>query len=350
MEELYLVGEPIFNPTPREEFCAPVGQVDLCQEVLRETQDEDEIIDRLREEFLAIVFSLNQMGIDFRIVYAHKDEIDMGVIRACIQGFGCRLAGFSEDYFPPYIVYPCDFATVLPGLILVNSKACELRVSQKGDYKILSSPFGEGGRVLTSQKTMLVSERLIEEETHSRPVGPQDLEEIIQEGINVGTFPFPLAQTFSASKRSNEVFINDHIDRVGCLIQGKDEGLHLVVDPLIVTAVWNGKNRGSLWTPRTPEETRKKITDSCKPFGINVHYPKTLKVPYSLNLVQFRDGRILMTDGDDEVEGVITEVVGEAKIFKTPIPIRFFPVWSYAGIRCLVSEAPVPLFKHIDSQ
>jgi len=349
MEEFYLVGEPIFNPTPRKEFCAPVSQVDLCLEVLRETQDENEIIDRLREEFLAIILSLKQMGIDFRIVYAHEDKVDMKAIGICIQALGCRLAGFSEDYFPPYIIYPRDFATVLPGLILVNSKAGELKVSQKGGYKILSSPFGEGGRVLTSQKTMLVSERLVEEESHSRPVGSQDLKEIIQEGINVGTFPFPLAQMFSASKRTNRASINDHIDRVACLIQGRDKGLHLVVDPLIETAVWRGKNRDSLWTLRTPGETREKITGSCKPFGINVHYPKALKVPYSLNLIQFRDGRILMTGGDDEVEGLITEIVGEDKIFKTPIPIRFFPVWSYAGIRCLVSEAPVPLFKHINS-
>ncbi len=349
MEEFFLVGEPIFNSSPKREFCAPISQIDLCLEVLRETQDETEIINRLREEFLAIVFSLKQMGIDFRIVYAHKNRIDMKAIGICVQQLGCRLAGFPEDYFSPYIAYPRDFTTVLPGLILVNPKAAKLRVSQKDGCKILSSPFGEGGRVLTSQGVMLVSERLVEEENHSRPVRPQDFEKITQEGINIGTFPFPLAQIFSASRRSDRVFINDHIDRVGCLVHGESGGLHLVVDPLIETAVWKGKGRTPPWIRRTPEETREKITDSCESLGINVHYPKTLKVPYSLNLIQFRDDRVLMTGGDDEVEKLITEIIGKDKIFKTPIPIRFYPVWAYAGIRCLVSEAPVPLFKNISS-
>lgn len=344
MEQLYLVGEPILKPLlSNRRHYAPVSQVDLCQKVLRETQEPNMVLRKLQEEYLAIIWSLKEIGINFRIIYSHEDRVDKQVLEACIQGLGCRLAGFDRSYFPPAVAYPRDFVTVLPDLILVNSQIARVKVGEKDDYRILSSPYGEGGRVLAWEKTMLVCERLILEDKHSS--GPKGLREIRQAGIKIALFPPFLSTAFSISGVEKRAFFNDHLDRVACLIQGKDRGLHLVVDPQIYTADWKGRKQAPCWIQRFPENTIKRIKQVCEPLEIEVHCPKKLEISYSLNLIQFPDGRVLMTSGDDSVAEVVSEIVGEDKITQTQIPIRFFPVWACAGIRCLVNEAPMPLLK-----
>lgn len=344
MEQLYLVGEPIFKPLlSNRKHYAPVSQVDLCQQVLRETQEPNMVLKKLQEEYLAIIWSLKEIGINFRIIYSHEDRIDKQVLEACIHGLGCRLAGFDRSYFPPAVAYPRDFVTVLPNLILVNSQIARVRVGEKDNYHILSSPYGEGGRVLAWEKTMFVCERLVLEDKHSS--GPKGLREIRQAGIKIALFPPFLSLAFSISGVEKRAFFNDHLDRVACLIQGKDRGPHLVVDPQIHTADWKGRKQAPCWIQRFPENTIKRIKQVCEPLEIEVHCPKKLEIPYSLNLIQFPDGQVLMTSGDDSVAEVVSEIVGEDKIVQTPIPIRFFPVWACAGIRCLINEAPMPLLK-----
>lgn len=345
MKGWYMIGEPLFEPRPREEYLTIVNQVNICQKILRETQDQSTVLENLRQEYLAIVCALSEMGINFRIIYSHEDKVDKGLIALCIKYLGCKLAGIDGRCFPPSVIFPRDFATTLPRAILVNSDLFEVRVQKKrGSYNILFSPYGEGGRVLTCGRTMLVGEQLITKKGEvAKPVG---LRKIAKMNIQIGLFPLPLSVKFSATEIKNKISYNDHLDRMACLIRGKDENLHLVVAPKVYTADLEGDGKCS-WIPRSPEDTAKKIKSTCGPLGIKVHFPEKIEVPYSLNLIQFPDGRILMTSGDKSVEKVIREIVGEDKIFKTPIPIRFFPVWAYGGIRCLVNKAPEPLFKNL---
>jgi len=343
MEQLYLVGEPIFKPPFGKKHYAPVSQVDICQQVLRETQEPNIVLKRLQEEYLAIIWSLKKIGINFRIIYSHEDKIDKQVLGVCVEHVGCRLVGFHRDYFPPTVAYPRDFVTVLPELILVNSQIAGVKVREKDNCRILSSPYGEGGRALTREKTMLACERLVLEDKHSSE--PKGLQEIRQAGIKIALLPLPLSIAFSISGVEKRAFFNDHLDRIGCLIRGKDRGLHFVVDPQIYTADWKGYRQATSWVRRSPGDTIKRIKQDCEPLEIEVHCPKKLKVPYSLNLIQFLDSQVLMTSGDDSIVEVVSEIVGEDKIAQTPIPIRFFPVWAYAGIRCLVNKAPMPLLK-----
>jgi hypothetical protein len=350
MKEMYLMGEPwLFGEQGREEYYAPAGQGHLCQQVLVETQDLDVVKQKLREEYLAIVWSLVQMGVNFRIIYSHPEKIDQKILAACIKSLGCRLAGFTPDYFPPGVVFPRDFATVLPGLILINSQMARATVNQKDGWRILSSPYGEGGRMLFWNKTTLVCERIILKDRGQGSERPgKKLEKIKQNGITVGLFPLPVAQALSRTGSTDDrFFFNDHLDRVACLIRGLDGSVHLVVDPEIITACWRGRKFTPCWIPRSPKDSIEKIKRVCERSGIEVHCPEKLEVPYSLNLVQFPDGRVLMTGGDASVAEIISQIVGPENIFKTPAPIRFFPVWVYGGIRCLVSEAPMPLFKSI---
>lgn len=347
MKWWYLVGEPWFGPgllESRKKFSAPVGQVAACQEVLRETQDSSTVIDKLREEYLAIVQSLKEMGVDFRIIYAHPDEVDEALLGTCIDHLGCRLVRFAQDYFPTSLAYPRDFATVLPGVMLVNSQLTRVLSPQKAGWSIFASPYGEGGRVLHQQQTALVSERLILKDGHSVKPRVGKLREL---GIRVGLLPPFISAEFLPSDRSSHwCSFNDHLDRVGSLIQGKDRGLHLVVDPQIHTADWKGRERHPPWVGLPPKKSLERIKRTCETFEIEVRCPRggRLRVPYSLNLEQFPDGRVLMTGGDDAVAEVVGEIVGEEDVFRTSIPIRFFPVWLYAGIRCLINQAPPPLF------
>lgn len=342
-ESWYLVGEPVFQPESRKEFIAPMSQVDLCLNVLREPQSQNEVLNKLREEYLAIILSLKQMGINFRIIYSHTDQIDKNVLGVCIQSLGCRLAGFPSTYSYEAVVYPRDFATVLPGIILVNHRAAQLLKTESAGWKIISSPYGEGGRVLSRQKTILIGDRLIVD--IGKSVEAAAPEEIVKMGIKIGLIPPPIAGEFTSAGQGIRSFFNDHIDRIYCLIEGRDGGLHLTVDPNLCTPEWRNPKKGPDWTPRSVKATLEKIKAVCEPLGIRIHCPKRMEIPYSLNLIQFPDGRVLMTSGDDSVAEVIADIVGGDKVFQTYVPIRFFPTYHYAGIRCLVSEAPWPLFK-----
>lgn len=345
MKPLYLLSEPAFKafPKKRKEHYAPSGQLKLCQQVIRETQSKEEITNKLRDEYLAVAFSLKEMGIDFRIIYAHPEKIDQKLLAGCLSYLGCKLAGFETGYSLPVAAFPRDFFTILPGAILINSHVMKASKKRKGGYHIIPSPYGEGGRVLYSTRTMLITDRLVlQEEKYS--VEPKGLQEIKELGIKIGLLPTPLSVAFSGTKviRSS---INDHIDRSACLIRGKKGKPHLVLDPKISTAISKPQRGGKrILTLRPFPKTQKEIRDTCKSLGIEVHYPKRLEVPYSLNLVQFPDNRVLMTAGDHPAEKVIEKIVGKDKVFKTKVPIRFIPTWTYGGIRCLIGEAPRVMF------
>ena len=99
MDQWYLVGEPLFKAFPsifREEYFAPASQINLCRKVLRETQDAYLVLDRLRNEYLAIITALKEMRIDFRIVFCHEKEIDRDLIGICVM-LGCRLVAFPKE-------------------------------------------------------------------------------------------------------------------------------------------------------------------------------------------------------------------------------------------------------------
>lgn len=341
---MYLVGEPILRLGEKGGTTVPKSQIDLCQKVLQETNEEEKIKDKLRQEYLSIIARLIEMNINFRIIYAHKDMIDKEILDVCIKYLHCGVAGFHPDYFPPSVVYPRDFSVVLPGLILVNSAVAQPAIQEKDGYLIRLSPLGEGGRVLFCDRTLLVSERLNLMGDQSSP--PEIPEEVTKLGIRVGLLPPPLAtRLFSGQIKGSHYFLNDHLDRVNCLIKGKDGHLYLIVDPHIETARWIGEHAYPPWKPLSTARTIALIKERCYHLGIKVRVPKQMVVPYTLNLIQLPDKRVLMTGGDEAVAETIADIVGEDNVFCTNVPIRYFPFYQYAGIRCLVCEAPLPLFK-----
>lgn len=339
---MYLVGEPALKPHLREEFYAPAGQALLCQAVLRETADEAQIIEKLRHEYLAVVLALRRMGVDFRIIHAHPDEMDGQTLGVCVAAMHCKLAGFTRDYFPGWVAYPRDFCTVLSQTILFNHVAVQLKGSERGGYRTIGSPYGEGGRILVRGRVALVGERIVEREQSSRWTTDADLQPLVDEGLAVAKLPLPVVSIYTAAEVTDRTFGNDHLDRIGCLLEDRRAQLHLVVDPCFIAQRWLGQP-GHLWEPMFPEVILPLLRDRCQPLGITVHVPSELRVPYALNLLQFPDRRVLMTTGDAALEALVRDIVGRGFVETTEIPIRYFPVYKYAGIRCLVSEAPLPV-------
>ena len=61
MERFYLIGEPVmsvFGDLGKDEFFLPAGQADASIKVLKETREPEIVRQKLREEYLAIVFAL----------------------------------------------------------------------------------------------------------------------------------------------------------------------------------------------------------------------------------------------------------------------------------------------------
>lgn len=341
---MYLLGEAIFKPEPRKRFKAPIGQANLCLKILRETDDLEAIKEKLRGEYLAIAFAMYQMGIDFSIVCSHLDETDGRVVAVCKEALGCKICAFDKDYFPPSVMYPRDFTTVLPGLVLVNPYV-EIIHPEKDGRKVVSSPFGQGGRIHVAKNVAVVCERVIVQKGSSREVNASELAPLQEIGISSCLMPAHLVGVIINGQISNRFFSNDHIDRVSVLLEAQDGGLHLVMDPRIMGANWQGGDKNHPWNPIFPEAMVSLMRERCDPFGITVHLPERLSIPYILNLIQFSDGRVLMSSGDPEVESLIRSIVGQDKVFTTEVPIRYFPTWHYAGIRCLIGDYAEVLFK-----
>ena len=352
MEKLCFLGEPALKPDIKKSFIAPASQAKLCFEVIKETQDKKIVLDKLRQEYVAIVIGLLKMGIDFRIIYAHPKEADEGLISFCNKELNCKVSGFPSRLAPCFSGFPRDLAVTLPGFVLMNPVAGKFFRKEKENFLIFPSYYGEGGRVLSFDSTALMSERIVTKE--GRPsLKARKPTELCRAGIKIGFFPSSVSVKYTSEKDVSVAGLNDHIDRVACLLKGKDKKLHLLVDPKILIFDWKnpekGKNGKIFYKLLSAEKTKEMIDNLGKKMGLQVHYPEKLQVPCSLNLLQFSDNRVLMTDGDKSLASLVSDIVGQENIFKTEIPIRYFPAWRYGGIRCLINEFPDLMFRSITS-
>jgi hypothetical protein len=204
------------------------------------------------------------------------------------------------------------------------------------------SPYGEGGRALVQSNLMVGSERVIIEEGKSKK--DPGLADIRRLGVRVGLFPSPLMVRFSHSGQTiQSYFSNDHIDRVSCLLKGANGKIILLADPLIQTVDWSRPDNGLPWSIRDRLHSLSYLRSNLNPFGVEVKWPRRINVPYSLNMLQFPDGRVLMTGGDPDVKALVEEIVGQGRVVETEIPIQYFPTWKFGGIRCMVGDAPIPI-------
>lgn len=340
MEETCIVGAPAFSHILDEEkkiFRSPIGQVKICQDVLRETQDKEVIKDNLAIEYFAIILGLKKIGIKFYIGRFSDASIPAQVWQGLKKAFKCDFVFFPKNFPREFGCYPRDMITVLAKqkVVLLNSAVGREGIGNKNGYCFLTSSYGEGGRILACEETVLIPKRLIIE--GDRVECGIEIDALRKKVMHVGLMPLPLGGTFSLTKIEENLFSNDHLDRVMSLIKGQDEKMHLLLDPKICVVDGDTKNN---WIPRGPEESIRIITDLCEPLGIEVHCPHKTEVPYSVNLMQFSDRKILMTSGDDPLAKIVERIVGPENVITTEVPIKFTPVYNQAGIRCLINQIP----------
>lgn len=345
---MYLVGEPIFDTSPRAQFFAPVSQEDLCRAVLLETRDPAHISQSLVVEYLAIIDGLKRMGVEFRIAYAHPENTDRLALSLCVQELGCRLVELPSELSPQCTLFPRDFCMMLPGIMLLRDDVDAL-IPQPCEYVIYQSPLGEGGRVLFAGATLLASEGAWIDEDTLHVFSPADFTPLHKAGIATGLFPMPAAcaLTGDGTMRIGLAQYNDHIDRVASLLEDPSGRLHLIVDPALISG--STRNDRFLRTSAdfhllSSEQTIVLLKERCKQLGITLHVPAhPLRIPCSLNLLQVSDGRVLMTSGDEALTEIVSSIVGNRRVQTTAAPIRYLPVWQHAGIRCIVGDFPEPL-------
>lgn len=332
------IGAPIFSNDPRAPFRAPIGQREICLAVRQETQDPKEILVKLSIEYISVLLTLKKMGISFRIIYAHSK-----LILPKVSDF-LKKENFDFLEFPNLdvrtVTFPRDLATQLPdGTLLINSDLPRPRqVYKKKKSRVIRSPYGEGGRVFIRRGIALVSERIyLEGKTDLRGDCPP-VEPIEKTGLKLGFLPNATNfEIYSHQDRTICAFEPvDHLDRIGGLLEDRNGGLHLIVDP----QMHSGLRNLSEWPHLGPKETLTKYRTVCDELGIKLHVPEKLSVPASICFVQFKNNKVLMTSGDDEIETIVAEIVGRDNLFLTPVPIRYYPAWPKAGIRCLIGEFP----------
>ena len=263
----------------------------------------------------------------------------------CPDGSNCKLIDLG-NIPPPWAMFPRSYCTILRSIkyLLLDRDAVGQLDTNNNGWSIFASDYGDSARLLVQGDLVLACERLIKE---NNSLDAAHLDMIRKAGMRVGYFPTLLATKFSRSaKKPIKICCNDHIDRGAVLIKGKDGKLYLVIDPMLATADWSNPADNNSWTLRSPNDTKAYLKRLFEPMGITVCWPRKITVPYALNLKQFdSDGRVLMTGGDRDVYSLIASLVRKRNVFVTSIPIKYFPVWLYGGIGCLLGEIPNSLIK-----
>lgn len=335
---MIVVGAPIFGNDPFESFRAPVGQQDLHWRVWNETRDHRELGVRLGTEYYAVLLTLKQMGVRFEIAWAHEDKILPGLKEKLIeQGF--RFVAMPDvDY--EAIAFPRDLAFCLGNFALFNTDMkLTIRLPARiGSHQVISSPYGEGGRLLSRGRIGLVADRLYPSQTAYKSTGkPPETQDLEKTGIRVGFLPHHIM--FEIDQRASvQGFIpDDHLDRTKALVEDRKGRLHLLVAP--------GNPSGFRHPWKDPaigaDEALELCRRTCGTLGIEVHVPKAISIPGVLNLHQFQDGRVIMTGGDDEVAAMVESLVGRKNVYQTPVPIALWPAQVHGGIRCLIGDLPI---------
>jgi len=278
---------------------------------------------------------LKQMGLDFRVAFSSEEGLDKLIVSVLTQVLDCRFVGFGPNVNRMATAFPCDFGTELPNAVLLSDAFGCLRSDFTKGVRSVTSPYGEAGRLLHADDIAFVAERVCLG-TSSRPADTSELASI---GMKVGLLPNLLAHFLEAGGDSVFTSTNDHLDRVAGMLKDPAGGKHLIIDPMY----WGGPAS----SPITPAAVREKIKQKCNRLGVTLHLPfeQTLSIPYSLNFVQFDDGRVMMTSGDEPLAKLIVEIVGDDKVVTTATPIFMYPTARFAGIRCLVGQVPTIFFK-----
>lgn len=118
--------------------------------------------------------------------------------------------------------------------------------------------------------------------------------------------------------------VQGHIDGHAALIEEKEGNI-----VLLVAESYYQQN----------SKTMQRISEVGLNTRVDIRAVKT-NLPLELNLVQFRDGKVVMTGGTKETQTLVEDLVGKDKVITTNVPIQWIPKRRSAGIRCITNIIP----------
>ncbi|MBN1848975.1 MAG: hypothetical protein JW932_10355 [Deltaproteobacteria bacterium] len=330
----YLLGVPYFDLNYKKDLrqFIPVGQYKTALQVFRQTRAKPAMVGALKLEYRAIARALLKLGVTLRIVDLERGHKNMG---RWLRQKGCLSLELPYEQIIHWQIFPRDMCVYIKeaNTVLVHSNLFRVPFRRLKGCQIIHTLWGEGGRVLLSGDHMLLG---CCPEARNRVKDSKIISRLRDMGMKVGLIPHALFYGLSPRGAKSFVFHHSHIDLSGSLLRGKDGGFHLVLDSSYRT--------GPLAEPLSERTSIDLVRKNCEEIEVEVHVPrKRLSVPLATAMVQFEDGRVLMTSGDDEVLTTAADIVGPENMEMTNVPIVQYPIFGGAGLHCLITENPVPI-------
>ncbi|TSC90167.1 MAG: hypothetical protein G01um10145_271 [Microgenomates group bacterium Gr01-1014_5] len=332
--ETLLIAEPIFHQ-PQDDtfpyittFQIPKGQEGWAFAAYESGLTEESVADKLRQEYADIASALIDHNIPFRFIRAHKEEIDEELCFKLMFRFG--VSGVNLHHLISSTCFPRDMLVHLDTITFVNPDANFFLPELRSRMSYL----GEGGAVLRVNSKLFFSDPrgcdLKKHKKHSEHIKQ------LPARFNVGLLPFPCGVEINMLTGYSEEFLNHHVDRTAAFIKGRDGKDYLLVEPVYISE--NQQPWGSY---------AKFIQDQCTKLGVELVVIERAPddTPYSLNLVQFYDGTVMMTAGHESLEKIIRQIVGDNRVITTQRPLVYYPVIRRGGWRCMSVFAPEGIAK-----
>lgn len=253
----------------------------------------------MRLEYLAIYDLLSGLvGKDRLMVVNNYDEIRRYKEKVPLTAVGNLQRDFRA--------WPREAHSYLPGMLLCNFEAWKSPSGWRRPWML-----GEGGAVLSTRQTILVSGALKE-------VAEEEISFLRHSSYKVGILPSPYLSLAG--------IVPGHIDGYSTLIEDKDGQ-----PVLLVAKRYYEQNRGTTYQideAAAATECRKIVID-------DYNLP-----PLAFNLLQFSDHSIAMTGGAAPLENILKGILGEKLVHTTTIPLVHIPTKRKGSIRCLTNTVP----------
>lgn len=224
-----------------------------------------------------------------------------------------------------------DLFTATDDFVFVNPDA---KLACRETRSFMSSPLGEGGKVLVSGKTLVVAEDI-----ESNPDAQRHIDMLKQKGYIVQFIPQVDA---SKQQEKRKEFVSDHIDGHAALIAGHDK-----TPTLFVASSY-----------ATQDERTQQIFNRLPSSGIAVCAIDDSRLPHlAFNIVQFSDNTVLLAGSGlrneqgkyeaSELEKTLVQFLGKAYVHRVPSDMTAISHLGIGSIRCLVNIAPISFIQHI---
>lgn len=329
--QLVFLGEPILKKPPKNDTSLQVPKSDLptALDIIRRNLSGEEIEELLENEYIDIALTLLKNKVPFRFIAAHDDLVSVPLVLWLNERFGIKGVRFFKEIPAKFTCFPKDMLFDLDGKILINPQANLMPVQDS----IATSLLGEGGNILKRGKKIILPSNL--GYTKGRNKFEKDVKKLLRD-YNVGFLPWPFGVEVRDGDKTIEEFPSTHLDRVVAFIEGKDGRDYLLVDPNYIN------ERKMPWGSYKQEL---EMTTKGMDITLLVVDRRDDDVPYSLNLVQFNDNSVFMSNGHKSLEALLKQIVGEDKVFTTNHPVIHFPILRRGGLSCMILFAPKRLLR-----